>query len=173
MRRQASTMLAVVSVVLLAACGGGSSGASSPSTSTSGTSNPAASTTTTAPGSTTTTAGSGSGSSPTLSVTPSQGLHDGQQVQAHGSGFSAHLALVAVECAALGSSTSAADCDISHPESVQSDAQGAVSFSFSVTAGPFGADHRTCDPSHACQIAVSQPTTGAHAQRATATIHFG
>jgi len=114
----------------------------------------------------------GATSTPTISITPNTGLTNGQTVQVTGSGFAPNLGVgstAAVEC--IGTANTTAGCDVVHYSLVTSDANGNVSFSFTVETGTVG--NGTCGTSAAdatCLITVG--TVSPPATLAYATITF-
>jgi hypothetical protein len=112
-------------------------------------------------------------SRPTLRITPSAGLHDGQQVQVVGAGFRPGTSLVALECVDRGDQTSSADCALSGLSSVTASQDGSASTTLRVTTGPVGSAKRTCGRPDPCEITLSAPSASSDAQRATAPISFG
>lgn len=109
---------------------------------------------------------------PTMTVTPSTGLRDGDQVHVAGSGFTSGANLVVIQCAGSGDDVSADDCDIADAASVVADGSGGVATTATVHSGPFGAAGRTCGGGVECLIVVSQPSASAGAERATAPVSF-
>jgi hypothetical protein len=107
---------------------------------------------------------------PSLVVTPSTGLTDGQTVTVTGSNFAVSSSLYVVECSGL----SEADCDIADGilGTASTDASGAFSLSFVVHTGTFGTAN--CDStSTTCAInATTDPNPSDTAAAATAPISF-
>ncbi len=103
---------------------------------------------------------------PSITVTPSTGLTNGQTVTITGSGFTAGDSLYAVEC--LATATSAAGCNTTAPTPITAKSDGTLpSTTFTVKTGTIGSG--TCGTSAsdltACVISVSNATAGdaAHA----------
>jgi hypothetical protein len=93
---------------------------------------------------------------PTVSVSPSTGLKNGQSVTVTGSGFTAGDSLFAVEC--LASATGQAGCDIGSATAITANADGTLpSTTFTVATGTIGTG--TCGTSSsnltACVINVA------------------
>src|ERR1039458_3405259 len=83
--------------------------------------------------------GAGASGTPTITITPSTGLVNLQSVQVTGTGFAPNLGIgstIAVEC--LTPATGAAGCDVVDYALVTSDANGNVSFAFTVHTGTVG-----------------------------------
>lgn len=95
---------------------------------------------------------------PSVTVSPATGLHTGQQVTVAATGFPPSGMLVVTECADKGTATGPADCDLAGVQTVTASASGGVHASFTVTSGPFGANHIVCSAQQRCLISVSQPT---------------
>jgi neocarzinostatin family protein len=93
---------------------------------------------------------------PAIRIAPATGLHNGQNVQVHGSGFTPGEALQVVQCAALGNATGPGDCNLSGMQSVSSDASGGVTATLTVVRGPFGANHVVCSTHPGCLVSVTQ-----------------
>ena len=100
--------------------------------------------------------GAEAASTPTITITPNTGLTDLQQVQVTGTGFAPNLGIgttIAVEC--LTPATTATGCDATDYALVTSDANGNVSFLFTVHAGTIG--NGTCGTSTTdatCKISI-------------------
>jgi hypothetical protein len=116
--------------------------------------------------------GAGATGTPTISITPNTGLVNMQSVQVTGSGFTPNLtqgSTAAVEC--LATATTSAGCDSADYVLVTSDANGIVSFSFTVRTGTIG--NGTCGTSATdatCIISIA--TVAPPAVLAYATITF-
>lgn len=159
--------------VVLAGCGGGSSpsvvrsGSTTTTKGASTTSPPTSAASTTAPPTSSPAAGQQH-----LTVTPSTGLSDGQSVKVDATGFSPNQPLVVTQCAALGTKTQSADCNLAGLQMVTSDATGAVHIQFTVVKGPFGAAQVTCSATQPCLISVTQASPSP-TQEADTRISFG
>ena len=97
-------------------------------------------------------AGTALAASPAVTVTPSTGLTDGQQVSITGSGFSANSTVTVLECAANMSNPS---CDVADQLTVTSDATGAFTATLTVRASFEGANPLTGADAGAVDCAVS------------------
>jgi hypothetical protein len=106
-----------------------------------------------------------------VTITPSTGLKSSQTVSVVGTGFSPGEQLVVTECAANGTNTGPADCNLSGMQPVVADASGRVTVDFQVVKGPFGGDNVICNPSHGCLVSVTQATPSP-TQEADAPISF-
>jgi hypothetical protein len=98
-----------------------------------------------------------SAATPSITVTPSTGLSDGQGVTVTGSGFGPNESLAILECT-LGA-TDAAGCNINAYLLINSSATGTISSTFHVFAGPTGSG--TCDmgtTDTSCTLAVANPS---------------
>ncbi len=104
-------------------------------------------------------------------VRPSTRLHAHETVTVTGTGFSAHEALIVIECASKGDTTSASDCNLDGLKSVKASSAGKVVTHFAVTKGPFGTDHIVCKKAKSCLVAVTQESASP-SEEATATISF-
>jgi hypothetical protein len=153
---------------------------------------PAEETTTTAPPETTTTtvavAAPGEAqcaeSTPDCSgsVTPAEGLADGDQITIEASGFDPNLNLGITQCADESDpdndfgTTGADQCNLRNIGQVVSDADGNVSGTFNVTAGQTMIDNTaggvTCDATHDCVVSAGELVPDADAQRVTFLLTF-
>ncbi|MHB8452194.1 MAG: neocarzinostatin apoprotein domain-containing protein [Mycobacteriales bacterium] len=95
---------------------------------------------------------------PTMTVTPATGLHSREVVQIAASGFPPHDSLGITECADKGAATGEADCNIAALVPVTADGSGNVSGTYTVTVGPFGANHIVCSATQKCLLSVSELT---------------
>ncbi len=93
---------------------------------------------------------------PTVTVTPSRGLRDGQRVRVSATGFSPDEALQVIQCADKGQATGPGDCNLSGMLAVTSDASGAVAATLTVLRGPFGGNGIVCSASTPCLVSVTQ-----------------
>ncbi len=108
--------------------------------------------------------------SPTLSVSPSTGLKNGEKVTITGSGFTAGDSLFAVEC--LATATSAAGCNTAGATPITANSDGTLpSTTFTVTAGTIGsgACGTKAANARACVITVA---TAAGTDAGAAPIQF-
>ena len=111
-----------------------------------------------------------SAATPSITVTPSTGLSDGQSVQIDGSGFGASESLAIIECT-LGA-TDATGCNTTVYKLITSSATGTFSETFHVFAGATGSG--TCDmgtTDTSCTLAVANPSNPS--EKASQTITFG
>jgi hypothetical protein len=111
-----------------------------------------------------------SAATPSITVTPSTGLSDGQGVTVTGSVFGPNESLAILECT-LGA-TDAAGCNINAYLLINSSATGTISSTFHVFAGPTGSG--TCDmgtTDTSCTLAVANPSNTN--EKASQTISFG
>jgi hypothetical protein len=93
---------------------------------------------------------------PTVAVVPATGLRARQQVQVRAAGFTPAEALQVVECAAKGTATGPADCNLSDMLAATSDSDGRVDARLTVLRGPFGADRVVCSARTPCLVSVTQ-----------------
>lgn len=93
---------------------------------------------------------------PVVTTRPATGLVDGQVVRVTGSGFSAGISLVVVQCADKGSKTSSGDCNIAALVSVRADAEGKVATPLTVRKGPFGSPPQVCSARQRCLVSVTE-----------------
>ncbi len=165
---RARWLLLAPTVVVVAACGssGGNvirtGGATSAATSSSASSSPASSTASSS------TAATGK---PTVTVSPSRGLTNGQNVTVTAAGFRPNEPLVIVQCADKGNATGAGDCNLTAMQTLTSDAKGGLVARVPVARGPFGANGVTCSAKQACLFSVN-PATPAPTEEASAPISF-
>lgn len=106
-------------------------------------------------------AGSASATTPraqAVSVSPSSGLRDGQQVAVTATGFTPGEPLQVIECAARQQQTGPGDCNLAGILSASADAAGTVSARLRVVRGPFGANKIVCSASQPCLVSVTQAT---------------
>ncbi|HLI54469.1 MAG TPA: neocarzinostatin apoprotein domain-containing protein [Acidimicrobiales bacterium] len=108
---------------------------------------------------------------PSLVISPAEPLQSPATVQVTATGFSPGESLVVAECANKGTSTSEADCNLAGIKAVTANSSGAVHTTFTVTKGPFGTNHITCDQPDSCLVSVTQPTPNP-TQDATAPLTF-
>ena len=112
--------------------------------------------------------GASAAATPTMTVTPSTGLTNNQEVAVTGSGYTPNATYAAVEC--IGTATTTAGCNTNAIAPVTVSATGTISFNFYVQTGPIG--NGTCGTSAAdsnCLIAIGTLTG---TQIATAPISF-
>jgi hypothetical protein len=95
-----------------------------------------------------------------------------QTVLLTASGFTPNEPLVVTECADKGQNTGPGDCNLASSQNVTSDASGKISGQFTVTKGPFGANHIVCGASQACLVSVTQAALSP-TEEADARISFG
>jgi hypothetical protein len=93
---------------------------------------------------------------PAISVTPSHGLADHQNVHVRATGFSPDEQLQVIQCLDRGNATGPGDCNLADMLSVSSDAAGQVSATLAVLRGPFGANRVSCTTQHRCLVSVTQ-----------------
>src|SRR5439155_19081649 len=79
---------------------------------------------------------------PTGTISPQEGLQNGTVVTITGTGFTAGKALGITECSDQGDATGAGDCDLGKIKVLTVGANGKVSGTYTVSAGPFGANNR-------------------------------
>jgi hypothetical protein len=102
-----------------------------------------------------------SAAGPTIMVTPSTGLQNGNVVSVTGTGFMDNELLYALECVNAGASTNQTDCDLSTLATVTTSATGTFTTSVTLVAGTISstAAVTTCGTSAAdlanCAIVVS------------------
>lgn len=105
-----------------------------------------------------------------VTVTPADGLHDGQIVRVQAAGYTPGSSLAVVECSAVAAATSA-DCDIADAHFVSASAEGTIDVSIPVIVGPFGLHRLECDAPPGCIISVAD-VSFAPTQLATTPIRF-
>jgi Neocarzinostatin family len=116
------------------------------------------------------------------SITPAEGLADGDTVTIEASGFEPNLALGLTQCADendpdQGIETTGADqCNLRAIGQVTSDADGRVSTTYAVAAGQNMIDNTaagvTCDATHDCVVSVGELVPDPDAQRITFHVKF-
>jgi Neocarzinostatin family len=118
----------------------------------------------------------------TGSVTPAEGLADGDEIAIEATGFEPNLDLGITQCASEGDpdnnmeATGAEHCNLRAVGSVTSDADGAVSTTYVVAAGQTMTDNTeagvTCDAEHDCVVSVGELVPDPDAQRVTFQLKF-
>lgn len=118
----------------------------------------------------------------TGSVTPAEGLADGDEITIEATGFEPNLALGITQCVSEGDpdngveTTGAEHCNLRAIGSVTSDADGAVSTTYVVSAGQTMIDNTeagvTCDAEHDCVVSVGELVPDPDAQRVTFQLKF-
>ena len=118
----------------------------------------------------------------TGSVTPAEGLADGDEITIEATGFEPNLDLGITQCASEGDpdnnmeTTGAEHCNLRAVGSVTSDADGAVSTTYVVAAGQNMTANPeagvTCDAEHDCVVSVGELVPDPDAQRVTFQLKF-
>lgn len=118
----------------------------------------------------------------TGSVTPAEGLADGDEITIEATGFEPNLDLGITQCASEGDpdnnmeTTGAEHCNLRAVGSVTSDADGAVSATYVVAAGQTMTENTeagvTCDAEHDCVVSVGELVPDPDAQRVTFQLKF-
>jgi len=118
----------------------------------------------------------------TGSVTPAEGLADGDEIAIEATGFEPNLDLGITQCASEGDpdnnmeTTGAEHCNLRAIGSVTSDADGAVSTTYVVAAGQTMTTNTeagvTCDAEHDCVVSVGELVPDPDAQRVTFQLKF-
>jgi Neocarzinostatin family len=118
----------------------------------------------------------------TGSVTPAEGLADGDEIAIEATGFEPNLDLGITQCASEGDpdnnmeTTGAEHCNLRAVGSVTSDADGAVSTTYVVAAGQTMTTNTeagvTCDAEHDCVVSVGELVPDPDAQRVTFQLKF-
>jgi len=116
------------------------------------------------------------------SITPSEGLADGDEVTIEASGFEPNLDLGITQCADENDpdngveTTSGDNCNLRAIGTVTSDGQGNVSTTYAVAAGATfeqnTAAGNTCDATHDCVVSVGELVPDPDAQRITFHVKF-
>jgi Neocarzinostatin family len=143
-------------VALLAACGSsGSKKAADTTAATSGSSTSATATPTLPPPAVTTT--TVDPNAPTITITPSTGLHDSQMVTVSGAKFPPGHKIGITECADKGDATGATDCDLAGigPTIKAVAADGTYSAQFAVKLKPSATD-AACGAAQPCVISLGE-----------------
>jgi hypothetical protein len=98
---------------------------------------------------------------PSLTISPSIGLTNNQEVTITGTGFAANEAsLVAVEC--IATATSVAGCNVGSPDPITVNASGDFTSTFYVATGTIGnGSCGTTAANAACLISIGNSSTGA------------
>lgn len=186
-KRWGSWLLGLAVVATLAAgCGGDDSGEDAASDTTAAedtTTTTVADTTTTAPASVAGEVSCGE-TMPgcTGSITPAEGLADGDEIAIEAAGFTPGTALGITQCADETDPdqgieiTGAGECNLRAIATVEADASGAVATTYIVAAGQTMIDNTesgvTCDATHDCVVSVGELVADADAERATFVLHF-
>jgi hypothetical protein len=118
----------------------------------------------------------------TGSVTPAEGLADGDEISIEAGGFDPNLALGITQCASETDpdndfdTTGADQCNLRAIGQVTSDADGNVTGTYVVSAGQTMIDNTaggvTCDAEHDCVVSVGELVPDADAQRVTFLLTF-
>ncbi|HEY5886474.1 MAG TPA: neocarzinostatin apoprotein domain-containing protein [Acidimicrobiales bacterium] len=118
----------------------------------------------------------------TGSVTPAEGLADGDEITIEATGFEPNLDLGITQCASEGDpdnnmeTTGAEHCNLRAVGSVTADADGAVSTTYVVAAGQTMTANTeagvTCDAEHDCVVSVGELVPDPDAQRVTFQLKF-
>jgi len=118
----------------------------------------------------------------TGTVTPAEGLVDGDEVTIEAGGFNPGLSLGITQCADEGDpdngidTTGAEHCNLRDIGTVESDADGNVSGTYVVSAGQTMIDNTeagvTCDAEHDCVVSVGELIPDPDAQRVTFLLNF-
>ena len=104
-------------------------------------------------------------------VTPDAGLHDGQVVTVHWSGYTAGKVVNILECSTVEISTaSSAGCSFAHAAILHPDPTGSGSVALTIGTGAIG--NGTCDASHACYVVVNNASSTDPAGSKVVTIRF-
>jgi Neocarzinostatin family len=116
------------------------------------------------------------------SITPAEGLADGDTVTIEASGFEPNLALGLTQCGDENDpdqgfeTTGAEQCNLRAVGTVTSDADGNVSTTYVVAAGQNMIDNTaagvTCDATHDCVVSVGELVPDPDAQRITFHVKF-
>ena len=99
---------------------------------------------------------------PSITISPSSGVTDGQELTITGTGFPANTSLVVVECSKPADQSA---CDTANIGSATSDASGAVTATFKAKSGTIGSG--SCDST--CYIAVANPADPTQAAQGSFT----
>jgi len=118
----------------------------------------------------------------TGSATPAEGVADGDEVTLEATGFDPNLDLGITQCIAEGDpdngveTTGAEHCNLRAIATVTTDADGAVSTTYAVSAGQTMIDNTeggvTCDATHDCVVSVGELIPDPDAQRVTFLLTF-
>jgi dienelactone hydrolase len=104
-------------------------------------------------------------------VTPNTGLHDGQVVTVHWSGYTPGKVVNILECSTVEISTaSSAGCSFAHAAILHPDPTGSGSVTLPIGTGPIG--NGTCDAAHSCSIVVNNASSTDPAGSKVVTIRF-
>jgi dienelactone hydrolase len=104
-------------------------------------------------------------------VTPNTGLHDGQVVTVHWSGYTPGKVVNILECSTVEISTaSSAGCSFAHAAILHPDPTGSGSATFPIGTGAIGTG--TCDAAHSCYVVVNNASSTDPAGSKVVTIRF-
>ena len=116
------------------------------------------------------------------SVTPAEGLADGDEITIEASGFDPGLSLGITQCANADDpdhgidATGAEHCNLRAVATVDADDTGTVSTTYAVSAGQTMVDNTeagvTCDATHDCVVSVGELIPDPDAQRVTFPLTF-
>lgn len=118
----------------------------------------------------------------TGSVTPAEGLADGDEITIEATGFAPGTALGITQCADESDPdqgvevTGSGECNLRAIATVEADADGNVSTTYAVAAGQTMVDNTesgvTCDATHDCVVSVGELIPDPDAQRVTFSLTF-
>jgi dienelactone hydrolase len=104
-------------------------------------------------------------------VAPNTGLHDGQVVTVHWSGYTPGKVVNILECSTVEISTaSSAGCSFAHAAILHPDPTGSGSVTLPIGTGPIG--NGTCDAAHSCYVVVNNASSTDPAGSKVVTIRF-
>ena len=104
-------------------------------------------------------------------VAPNVGLHDGQVVTVHWSGYTPGKVVNILECSTVEISTaSSAGCSFAHAAILHPDPTGSGSVPLTVGTGAIG--NGTCDAAHSCYVVVNNASSTDPAGSKVVTIRF-
>jgi dienelactone hydrolase len=104
-------------------------------------------------------------------VTPNTGLHNGQTVTVHWSGYTPGKVVNILECSTVEIATaSSAGCSFSHAAILQPDPTGSGSVALDIGTGAIG--NGTCDAAHSCYVVVNNASSTDPAGSKVLTIRF-
>ena len=104
-------------------------------------------------------------------VTPNVGLHDGQVVTVHWSGYTPGKVVNILECSTVEISTaSSAGCSFAHAAILHADPTGSGSVALPVGTGAIG--NGMCDAAHSCYVVVNNASSTDPAGSKVVTIRF-
>jgi hypothetical protein len=110
--------------------------------------------------------------SPTISVSPSSGLTNGQSVTVKLSGFTPKASVAVIECSPLVAQDKQAACDTAGVKVLTTDASGAATTPFTVKTGQIGTASGSTCPGQGGVCLITAANTANQAENTSAQVTF-